>query len=247
MLPNRQYPERRYPQTRVGRLATLTCMISPGEPPMIQRLQSLHLPFRAFVVALLATVAANAIARPPEPDPLPQRWELDLQVGPLRVITLDVADEGPQPFFYMTYRVTNNSGEDLQFAPIFEIGNENGDVIRAGTDVPRSVRQGLLKLLDNPLLEDQIQIIGTILQGRENAKDGLVIWRAPSLTTDELAVYAAGFSGETQQVEFTNPDTGEAETMTFRKTYMVRYATPGTLVGQGSKPLQVVNERWIMR
>ncbi|MEO0631206.1 MAG: hypothetical protein AAFY46_10855, partial [Planctomycetota bacterium] len=92
MLPNRQYPERRYPQTRVGRLATLTCMISPGEPPMIQRLQSLHLPFRALVVALLATVAANAAARPPEPDPLPQRWELDLQVGPLRVITLDVAE-----------------------------------------------------------------------------------------------------------------------------------------------------------
>ncbi len=199
------------------------------------------------VAALLAFFAIGAGHRPPEPDPLPQRWELDFIPGPLRVITLEVGDEGLQPFFYLTYRVTNNSGEDLQFAPIFEIGNENGDVVRAGVDVPRSVRRALLELLDNPLLEDQIQIIGPILQGRENAKDGLVIWRAPSLTTDELAVYAAGFSGETQQVEFENPDSGETETLTFRKTYMVRYATPGTLVGQGSKPLQVVGERWIMR
>lgn len=193
-----------------------------------------------------AAPAAEAV-RPPEPDPLPQRWELEIEVGPLRVITLQVGDEGLQPFFYMTYRVTNNAGEDLQFAPIFELGNEDGDVVRAGIDVPRSVRESLLTLLDSPLLEDQIQIIGPILQGRENAKDGLVIWRAPSLTTDELALYAAGFSGETQQVEFTNPDTGDAETLTFRKTYMVRYATPGTLVGRGSKPLEIVSERWIMR
>ena len=210
---------------------------------MIERLSVL----KYLVVVLAGALALGAGQRPPEPDPLPQRWELDLIVGPLRVITLDVEGEGRQPFFYMTYRVTNNSGEDLQFAPIFEIGNENGDVVRAGTDVPRSVRQGLLRLLDNPLLEDQIQIIGKILQGRENAKDGLVIWRAPSLTTDELAVYASGFSGETQQVEFRNPDTGESETMTFRKTYMVRYTTPGTLVGQGSTPLEVIGERWIMR
>lgn len=210
---------------------------------MIEQLPRL----RYVVMFLLGVLALGAGHRPPEPDPLPQRWELDLAVGPLRVITLEVEGEGLKPFFYMTYRVTNNSGEDLQFAPIFEIGNENGDVVRAGNDVPRSVRQALLKLLDSALLEDQIQIIGTILQGRENAKDGLVIWRAPSLTTDELAVYAAGFSGETQQVEFQNADTGETETMTFRKTYMVRYATPGTLVGQGSKPLEVVGERWIMR
>ncbi|MEL6498680.1 MAG: hypothetical protein AAF937_09995 [Planctomycetota bacterium] len=214
---------------------------------MIDRPASQLAIFRALLIALIGVVMLGAGQRPPEPDPLPQRWELDFVPGPLRVISLDVPGEGSRPFFYMTYRVTNNSGEDLQFAPLFEVGNENGDVVRAGSDVPRSVRQSLLTLLDNPLLEDQIQIIGPILQGRENAKDGLVIWRAPNLTTDELAVYAAGFSGETQQVEFQNPDTGESETMTFRKTYMVRYTTPGTLVGQGSKPLRVVSERWIMR
>lgn len=202
---------------------------------------------RTLLAAALVVASAPALSRPPEPDPLPQRWQLDLKVGPLRLAIVDVPGEGPAPFFYMTYLVTNNSGEDLQFAPSFELGNEDGDLVRAGVDVPGQVRQHLLELLDNELLEDQIEIIGPILQGRENAKDGLVIWRAVDLDADELNLYASGFSGETEQVEFTNPSTGQTETLTFRKTYMIRYATPGTMLGRGSSPLQVVGERWIMR
>jgi hypothetical protein len=194
-----------------------------------------------------AAPEAPTPARPPEPDPIPQRWQLDLVVGPLRLISLEIEGEGFVPFFYMTYRVTNNSGEDLQFAPQFELGNEDGDLIRAGIDVPRQARQALLELLDNPLLEDQIDVIGPLLQGRENAKDGLVIWRAQDLDADELNLYCAGFSGEVQQVEFSNPQSGETKTLTFRKTYLVRYSTPGRLLGRGSAPFPVVAERWIMR
>lgn len=196
---------------------------------------------------LLLGGIAGAFARPPEPDPLPQRWELVLDLGPMRLITIDVPGVGPQPFFYLTYRVTNNSGQDLQFAPIFDLGNEDGDLVRGGVDVSKYVRDYLDDLLDNPLLEDQISIIGPILQGRENAKDGLVIWRAVDLDADELALYAAGFSGETQIVSFTDPESGEPVELTFRKTYMVRYATPGTIAGRGSRPLEVETQRWIMR
>lgn len=204
-----------------------------------------------LMMGLLTLFAAAALAgfgvRPPEPDPLPQRWELDLEVGPMRLATVEVDGEGALPYFYMTYRVTNNSGEDLQFAPSFDLGNEDGDVVRAGVDVPRQVRQHLLNLLDNPLLQDQIEIIGPLLQGRENAKDGLVIWPAVDLDADELVLYASGFSGETQIVPFTDPDTGEVTEITFRKTYMVRYDTPGSLADRGSRPLEISSERWIMR
>ncbi|MEM8757338.1 MAG: hypothetical protein AAGF47_06110 [Planctomycetota bacterium] len=178
---------------------------------------------------------------------MPQRWQLDLDVGPLRLAVIDVEGIGPQPYWYLTYRVTNNSGRDLQFAPVFDLTTESGEVIRAGVGVPRSVRENLLGLLDDPLLEDQISIIGVLLQGRENAKDGLVIWPAGELSGDEMAVYAGGFSGETQRVEFKDPETGEPVTLTFRKTYMIRYDTPGSLLGRGSRPVEVATERWIMR
>lgn len=199
------------------------------------------------LLVVIGAILAGAGLRPPEPDPLPQRWQLDLDVGPMRMISVDAGDGQHQPYFYMTYRVTNNSGDDLQFAPSFDLGNEDGDVVRAGVDVPRQVREHLLGLLDNPLLEDQIKILGPLLQGRENAKDGLVIWPAVDLDADELVMYASGFSGETQVVTFTDPETSEEVSLTFRKTYMVRYDTPGSLADRGGRPLEVNTQRWIMR
>ena len=66
--------------------------------------------------AMILTAGVLSGMTPPEPDPIPRRWQLDVEVGPLRVATFDVKDEGKRAYFYMTYKVTNNSGEDLLFA-----------------------------------------------------------------------------------------------------------------------------------
>lgn len=203
----------------------------------------------AAVACVLAALSLTALAwtRPPEPDPLPKRWQLDIEVGPLRVAKVEVEGQEPQVYYYMTYRVTNNSGQDLQFAPVFDLGTDEGELLRAGRDVPRAVRQELLKRLDSPLLEDQIAILGTILQGKENAKDGLVVWPVGDMDIDEVSVYAAGFSGETARIELKDPDTGELREIVLRKTLMVRYQIPGSLEMRGSEPLRPREERWIMR
>lgn len=203
----------------------------------------------AAAACLLALLSVSAIAwtRPPEPDPLPKRWQLDIEVGPLRVAEVATSESGPQLFYYLTYRVTNNSGQDLTFAPIFELGTDEGELFRAGKDVPRSVREEMLRRLDNPLLEDQIAILGPILQGRENAKDGLVIWPVGDTDVDEIAVYAAGFSGETTTLTFPDPQSGDEKEIVLRKTYMVRYTLPGSLELRGSRPILPREERWIMR
>lgn len=203
----------------------------------------------AAAACLLALLSVSAIAwtRPPEPDPLPKRWQLDIEVGPLRVAEVATPESGPQLFYYLTYRVTNNSGQDLTFAPIFELGTDEGELFRAGKDVPRAVREEMLRRLDNPLLEDQIAILGPILQGRENAKDGLVIWPVGDTDVDEIAIYAAGFSGETTTLTFPDPQSGEEKEIVLRKTYMVRYTLPGSLELRGSRPILPREERWIMR
>lgn len=198
-------------------------------------------------LAVLVGAMGLAFTRPPEPDPLPKRWQLDLDVGPLRVAQVQLPGAEPQIYYYMTYRVTNNSGQDLQFAPVFELGTDEGELFVAGRDVPRAVRLELLSRLGNPLLEDQIAILGTILQGKENAKDGLVIWPVGDLDIDEVSVYAAGFSGETARIELPDPKTGEKREIVLRKTLMVRYEIPGSLSMRGSEPLRAREERWIMR
>jgi len=203
----------------------------------------------ACIACVLTALRLTALAwtRPPEPDPLPKRWQLDIDVGPLRVAQISVEGQEPQVYYYMTYRVTNNSGQDLQFAPIFELGTDEGELLRAGRDVPRAVRLELLDRLGNPLIEDQIAILGTLLQGKENAKDGLVVWPVGDMDIDEVSVYAAGFSGETARIELPDPETGEKREIVLRKTYMVRYSIPGSLELRGSEPLKPRDERWIMR
>jgi hypothetical protein len=183
----------------------------------------------------------------PEPDPIPRRWQLELQPGPLRIATIDVKDEGPKAYFYMTYKVTNASGGDLLFAPSFDLATDQGDVLRSGRDVPAAVTKSLLESLGNKYLEDQISIVGNLLQGEGNAKEGLVVWPAGSLRLTQLEVYAAGFSGETKSVDIQDPTTGKPAKATVRKTLQIRYQPTGEIRDQGSKPFDVLEQRWVMR
>lgn len=209
---------------------------------------------RAFILGLTffaaACVASNSVqetfAAPPEPDPVPRRWQLDFVPGPLRLAQIDVAGM-PRLYFYMTYKVTNGTAEDLLFAPSFELGNDQGGLNRSGRDIPAAVTQKLLDSLGNPLLQDQIGILGVLLQGEANAKEGLIAWPAESLAADQITVYAAGFSGENRSIEVKDPETGAIKKVLLRKTLMMRFKMPGSLQGQGSKPLEMIEKRWILR
>lgn len=196
----------------------------------------------ALVGAALASTFMTAMA-PPEPEPVPRRWQLEIDVGPLRVTSFDIKDQGRKAYFYLTYTVTNNSGEDLLFAPSFELALDD-EVLRSGRQVPLEVTSKLIEETRIPNIQDQISIIGQLLQGKENAKHGLVVWPANDLSTVDLVLYAAGFSGETATVE--RPDTKEK--VILRKSLMVRYAPPGDLTQNRQEAIPVAEpSRWIMR
>jgi hypothetical protein len=183
----------------------------------------------------------------PEPDPIPRRWQLSLDVGPLRLMTVETPGCEPRAYFYLTYTVTNASGSDILLAPMFELVGGDAKIRRSGRDVPADVTRAILERLNNPFLLDQISIIGLILQGAENAKEGLVVWPADDLKPGDLTVYATGFSGEMRTIEVPDPVTGNPSTITLRKTMMVRYDAPGEIDRRGDRPLEVIEKRWILR
>lgn len=203
------------------------------------------LPTLLISFAALACLLAAAFA--PEPDAVPRRWEFDIKVGPLRMINANVPGVGQQPYFYLTYKVVNATGQDLLLAPSFDLATGDGDLIRAGRDVPTDVTRQVLDLLSSPFIQDQIGVLGMLLQGEENAKEGVVIWPVPRNQLDGISIYANGFSGETKSVQIPDPASGELKKIALRKTMMVRYATPGELNGRGSTPFEVTEQRWIMR
>jgi hypothetical protein len=159
-----------------------------------------------------------------------------------------VESDGPtQAYFYMTYKVTNATGGDLLLAPAMELATENGEVLRSGREVPAAVTREILSRLSNPFLQDQNGIVGVILQGEDNAREGLAIWPAKDLSVDEITIYAAGLSGETAPVDFKDAKTGEQGRVLLRKTLMLRYRSPGELQVRSSEPLELAERRWVMR
>lgn len=198
-----------------------------------------------LLAALLAGAVLTAMA--PEPDPAPKRWELDVQMGPLRVATLEAPGRGERVYFYQTFRVTNNTGREIFFAPAFDLATDRGDVVRAGREVPGSVVRTLLDRLENPLLQDQYSVIGPLLQGEENAREGLVVWLAPDIASDEISVFGIGFSGESESYFVPHPETGEMAEVVLRKTLRTTYCLPGELHQRGAQPLIECGRRWIMR
>lgn len=195
----------------------------------------------------VGALASVAIAVPPEPDAVPKRWQLDCEVGELRITTFETKDAGAKAYFYLTYRVINNSSADQLFAPAFDLMTDDGRVIRSGRDIPAEVTKHVLATLDEPLIEDQIGIIGPILQGKENSKRGVVIWPADQLRTEDLTIFAAGFSGETRAVSTIDAKTGKELKSLLRKTLMLKYKVAGDFDKRGNTPYPLLEQRWILR
>jgi len=210
---------------------------------------------RAAVVAGLLAVAGVMCGLAPEPDPIPRRWELELEAGSLRAITLVTDDRGNADpnddvfgdFLYLTYRVTNYTGRDLFFAPTFTLTNDSGEILRSSQGVTADTTARLLAELDQAFLQSEFEVLGVLHQGPENARDVLVVWPLNDRTINEAAVYAAGFSGEAKSFRVMDPSSGEFKSETLRKTYMVRYYIPGEINPREPFPFDEVERRWVMR
>lgn len=203
----------------------------------------------AGLCATVTTVGSVGVlaAMAPEPDPIPRRWQLSVEPGPLRIATVDTATTGPRKYFYFTYKVTNTSNTDLLFAPSFDLGSGDGQVRRSGRDVPPEVSRRILADLENSAIQDQIGVVGLLLQGEENAREGVVIWPAWETHVSELTIYAAGFSGETRQVQVKDVKSGALKNVMLRKTLMLRYQGPGELKVTEGQSISLAEDRWIMR
>lgn len=194
-----------------------------------------------LVGAMAVTLGLSGLA--PEPEPVPRRWELQVEAGPLRITTVTAPNVGARSYIYFTYKAVNNSGQDVLFAPAFELSNGQGQTYRSGRDVPQQVTAELVTRTQNPFVQDQIAVIGDILQGEEHAKEGIVIWPLVDFSPATLTVYAAGFSGESKTVVSPNGK----DKFVLRKTLRLQFEAPGDLTSAGSRSLEIIEKQWIMR
>src|SRR2546423_15133069 len=94
-------------------------------PPMIRGRKTQLL----VAISLLALVGALVRADVPKPSPYPISWELKFDhATPRRILVKVPGEKAQRAFWYMTFTVTNNTGQERQFYPAFELMTGDGTV-----------------------------------------------------------------------------------------------------------------------
>jgi hypothetical protein len=215
-------------------------------------------------VVLSIYLAQGAFSAPPKPSVVPLSWDLDFKFQDLRSITVTLPGETqPKKFWYLLYTIVNNTKADQVFVPEMVLYTDNGQVLDAGNKVPTPVFTAIQKRANNPLLMESVAITGKILQGEDNAKDGVAIWRDIDPEARSFDIFIGGLSGERVKVEAPtavgaekpegeNPPTASAPTtqgsaVFLSKTLQLHYTLPGDPTKRDSNPPKLESKDWVMR
>ena len=213
---------------------------------------------------LLAALAVGlpADAKVPDPSEVRVAWQLEITVHGRPEAIRVKAPGGTEyrTFWFLRYTATNRSGQDQMFVPHFTLYTEAGQVLKAGQGVPPGVFEAIKKLYPHALLTDPIDVPGKLLQGEDNARSSVAIWRDLPEGTGGFEVFVEGFSGETASVtlpapvEMTELDPWTGETVTVRRRELVLAKTlqlSYELLGSGepgrAPNVRAAGRKWIMR
>lgn len=213
-----------------------------------------------IAAGLLAVATVAWAAEPPKPNPVPSAWELNFEFQAPQPITVKLpGDNQAKTYWYMFYTVTNKAGKDQYFAPRFTLYTETGQLLQSGQGVPAGVFAAIQKRHNNVLLLDPTSIIGKILQGDDNAKDGVAIFADIDSKARNFDIFVTGLSGESVQVTLPEPvtttitnDQGTAEQIsvdkaTLFKTLRLAYDLPGEASARARTAPKLVKQEWVMR
>ena len=182
-----------------------------------------------------------------EPAPAPTSWQLDFTYPVPRTIAVRDIDRRVQWYWYMPYKIVNNSGQEQFFVPDFTIATHHGDIITAGRGIPPHVFTAVKQELDNRLLENPLQASGRILLGEDHSRESVAIWPVFQHDVDYQTIFVAGLSGESAIIK--HPLTGKD--VPLRKSLMLTYHMPGSRSPSVNPQQQAVRllgkPTWVMR
>ncbi len=232
-------------------------------------------PRRLAAVLALALAACPCVAQPaanadgsfPKPALASPQWTLDLEVATPRPVAIQTA-AGTQWYWYLSYKIVNNTGEDRLFLPEITVVTDAGHIIDANVNVPPAVFETIKSTLRNPLLESPDTIVGNLKQSVDFAKESVAIWPAFKGDVDRFTVFFTGISGETAPL--LSPSTGQPLTeavldpytgkpalnddgspqtrlLLARRTTQLDYATPGTTDNPQNTPVLLQDRKDVMR
>ncbi len=212
----------------------------------------------ALCMGLLACFcgSASATAQVLEPSRAPVSWELKLSFSdPQRIALTLPGSNQPTTYWYMLYTVENGTGRDVPFYATAELVTASLQVIKGGEQISPTVCDAIKARhkITHPFLIDPSRVSGTLLQGEDNAKTSMVVFRQFNYEDNAFSIYFGGLSGEIRQQPNPSFDASQPEsdmnprTFTLRKTLEIKYELPGDETTRRlAKPIRR-ERRWVMR
>lgn len=162
------------------------------------------------IALLLITITIGVLFSSPgitAPTPtLAGSWQLNIDYHAPQPLLVKVPGEaGLQLFWYFRYTVTNRTGKEQSFNPNIVLYTNTGEIVQAGNGVSPVVFEKIRSVTNNPLLKDQWSIGGKMLQGQDNARDGVAIFRNFDPEAASFDIFIAGLSGETTAIQLPVP------------------------------------------
>ena len=219
------------------------------------------------LLCVMSWSAREALAEP-EPSVVPVAWELKFEPTPPTRIEV-----GTQTYWYMLYTVTNNAGEDVDFHPeivrLNEIETElpaeharaqpqnaariivDPAIVGLQSAVFRAIQERHKKT--HPFLATPVNAIGKLLQGRDNARTSVAVFRDLDPRVSKFTIYVSGLSGE--RITKPNPtydprresDDKNPKIFVLRKTLAIPYTVPGDLKTRRIAKPKLGRMNWVMR
>jgi hypothetical protein len=190
-----------------------------------------------------AQTPSAAPSKLPQPSVYPSTWELKFDYGkPQRVVVELPATGAPSAYWYLPYTVTNQTGQERMFLPVFEIVGEDGKIRRSDKNVPPQVIEAIRAREGNKFIQSSVQAAGEIRLGPTEAKFGVAVWPEVPGEMGRFAILVGGLSGEYQNVK-----NAAGENVILRKTLQLNFIVRGDDVYPGEDEVNENPSLWIMR
>jgi hypothetical protein len=204
-----------------------------------------------LLATLVFVLGDGAGAEVPKPSLYPITWELKFEHSiPTRLVVEVPGNSVPQAYWYMTYTVTNNSGQEQMFLPIFELVTEAGKVIRSDKNIPGKVFETIKARVKKQFLEPYPAIAGEIRLGEDQARDGVAIWPEPTPEMGQFNIFVGGLSGEAIMLKDAQGEpvrNSEGRPFILRKTLQLNFLVRGDEVYPGEDAVNENPKEWVMR
>lgn len=208
----------------------------------------------AQILCAGSIVFAQAVL--PEPALTSSAWNLNLRFeDPQRVSVVEPGKEQPTVYWYMLYSVENQTDQEVDFYPDFQIVTDTLQVTTSGKDVSPEAFRSVFRRANDPALLTPEKIAGRILRGKDRARHGVAIWNDFDPKAKAFTVYVGGLSGEVMR--WKNPafdadkPVGPKNQKYFllRKTLAIPYSLPGSENARSAAtPRRIAeSQKWVMR